>query len=94
MNNYATVEQAVELGLLEAEFHKICEILDRKPNFTELSIYSVMWSEHCSYKNSIKWLKTLPKDGPHMLVKASPLLALGPLLHKSTSIIAPKIPQV
>ena len=70
MNNYATVEQAVELGLLEAEFHKICEILDRKPNFTELSIYSVMWSEHCSYKNSIKWLKTLPKDGPHMLVKA------------------------
>ena len=70
MNNYATVEQAVELGLLEAEFHKICEILDSKPNFTELSIYSVMWSEHCSYKNSIKWLKTLPKDGPHMLVKA------------------------
>ena len=70
MNNYATVEQAVELGLLEDEYHKICEILDRKPNFTELSIYSVMWSEHCSYKNSIKWLKTLPKDGPHMLVKA------------------------
>ena len=54
MNNYATVEQAVELGLLEVEFHKICEILDRKPNFTELSIYSVMWSEHCSYKNSIQ----------------------------------------
>ena len=54
MHNYATVEQAVELGLLETEFHKICEILDRKPNFTELSIYSVMWSEHCSYKNSIQ----------------------------------------
>ena len=70
MNNYATVEQAVELGLIEDEYHKICDILKRKPNFTELSIYSVMWSEHCSYKNSIKWLKTLPKDGPHMLVKA------------------------
>ena len=44
--------------------------IGRTPNFTELSIYSVMWSEHCSYKNSIQWLKKLPKDGPHMLVKA------------------------
>lgn len=66
----ATVEQAKELGLLPEEFDKISEILGRTPNFTELSVYSVMWSEHCSYKNSIKWLKTLPKDGPHMLVKA------------------------
>ena len=66
----ATVEQAVELGLNEEEFEQICQILKRNPNFTELSIYSVMWSEHCSYKNSITWLKTLPKDGPHMLVKA------------------------
>lgn len=66
----ATVEQAVELGLLPEEFEKIKEILGRTPNFTEMSVYSVMWSEHCSYKNSIKWLKTLPKDGPHMLVKA------------------------
>ncbi|RYE03067.1 MAG: phosphoribosylformylglycinamidine synthase subunit PurL, partial [Sphingobacteriaceae bacterium] len=40
------------------------------PNFTELSIFSVMWSEHCSYKNSITWLKKLPKDGPRMLAKA------------------------
>lgn len=48
----------------------IKEILGRTPNFTETAIYSVMWSEHCSYKNSILWLKTLPKDGPHMLVKA------------------------
>ena len=69
MSNTATVEQAKELGLLEEEYNQICDILERKPNFTELSIYSVMWSEHCSYKNSIKWLKTLPKDGPHMLVK-------------------------
>ncbi|MCG8577395.1 MAG: phosphoribosylformylglycinamidine synthase subunit PurL [Flavobacteriales bacterium] len=66
----ATVEQAQELGLLAEEFELIKEILGRTPNFTELSVYSVMWSEHCSYKNSIFWLKTLPKDGPHMLVKA------------------------
>ena len=66
----ANLEQAVELGLLPEEFEKIKEILGRTPNFTEMSIFSVMWSEHCSYKNSIKWLKTLPKDGPHMLVKA------------------------
>lgn len=65
-----TVETAKELGLLPEEFDKIKGILGRTPNFNELSIYSVMWSEHCSYKNSIVWLKTLPKDGPHMLVKA------------------------
>ncbi len=66
----AGVEVAQELGLLAEEYDKIKDILGREPNFNELSIYSVMWSEHCSYKNSIVWLKTLPKDGPHMLVKA------------------------
>lgn len=66
----ATLEQALEMGLRNDEFDKIAEILGRTPNFTEMCVYSVMWSEHCSYKNSIKWLKTLPKDGPHMLVKA------------------------
>jgi phosphoribosylformylglycinamidine synthase len=66
----ATLEQAKEMGLMPQEFEKIKEILGRTPNFTEMCVYSVMWSEHCSYKNSIKWLKTLPKDGPHMLVKA------------------------
>lgn len=65
-----TVETATDLGLLPEEFERIKEILGRTPNFTELSIFSVMWSEHCSYKNSIVWLKTLPKDGPHMLAKA------------------------
>jgi len=65
-----TVDTAKKLGLLPEEFEKIKQILGRTPNFTELSIYSVMWSEHCSYKNSITWLKTLPKDGPHMLAKA------------------------
>lgn len=65
-----TVETAKELGLLPEEFDRIKEILGRVPNFTELSIFSVMWSEHCSYKNSIVWLKTLPKEGPHMLAAA------------------------
>ncbi|MCX6188872.1 MAG: phosphoribosylformylglycinamidine synthase subunit PurL [Bacteroidetes bacterium] len=66
----ATVEQAQQLGLRIDEFDKIQEILGRTPNFTELSIYSVMWSEHCSYKNSIAWLKTLPKKGEKMLAEA------------------------
>lgn len=65
-----TVEIAKELGLLPEEFETIKEILGRTPNFTELSIYSVMWSEHCSYKNSIVWLKTLPRGGAKMLVEA------------------------
>lgn len=69
-NQIATLEQAKQLGLLPEEFEKIKTTLGRTPNFTELSVYSVMWSEHCSYKNSITWLKTLPKDGPHMLAKA------------------------
>ena len=47
-----TVDTAVELGLRAEEFDHIKEILGRTPNFTELSVYSVMWSEHCSYKNS------------------------------------------
>ena len=76
-----TVESAKQLGLLPEEFEKIKSVLGRTPNFTELSLYSVMWSEHCSYKNSITWLKTLPKDGPHMLAKAGEenagLVAIG-----------------
>ncbi len=66
----ATLKQAQDMGLTSDEFSAIKKILDRTPNFTEMCIYSVMWSEHCSYKNSIKWLKTLPKDGDQMLVKA------------------------
>ncbi len=65
-----TLETAKDLGLLPEEYDRIKEILGRTPNFTELSIFSVMWSEHCSYKNSINWLKKLPKDGPRMLAKA------------------------
>ena len=66
----ATIEQAQEMGLLPEEFEKIKEILGRIPNFCELSVFGVMWSEHCSYKNSIVWLKKLPKEGSHMLVQA------------------------
>ena len=65
-----TFATAKKLGLLEEEFEKIKTILGRTPNFTELSIFSVMWSEHCSYKNSIKWLKTLPREGKYILAAA------------------------
>ncbi len=62
-----TVETAIEHGLTEAEFEEIKSILGRAPNFTELGIFSVMWSEHCSYKSSITELKKLPKEGKHIL---------------------------
>jgi len=65
-----TVDTAKKLGLTEEEFQRIEEILGRNPNFTELSIFSVMWSEHCSYKNSIVWLKKLPKTSDRMLAEA------------------------
>lgn len=65
-----TLSSGTQLGLTEEEIHLIVSKLQREPNFTELCIFSVMWSEHCSYKNSIKWLKTLPREGENMLVKA------------------------
>ncbi|MCL2064139.1 MAG: phosphoribosylformylglycinamidine synthase subunit PurL [Candidatus Cloacimonetes bacterium] len=61
---------ALEHGLTEDEYNKVLEKLGRVPTFTELGIISVMWSEHASYKNSIKYIKTLPKDSPAMLSKA------------------------
>lgn len=64
------LELALEHGLTEQEYGWICETLGRTPTFVELGIYSVMWSEHCSYKNSIKILKTLPRDGDALLVGA------------------------
>jgi len=69
-----TQETAEQLGLLPEEFEKIKYILGRTPNFTELSIYSVMWSEHCSYKNSIHWLKQLPRKGGLVIACIGPLL--------------------
>ena len=65
-----TSETAKELGLTHAEYEQICGVLGRIPTYTELGIYSVMWSEHCSYKNSILQLKTLPRSGGRMLVEA------------------------
>lgn len=65
-----TAKTAQELRLTEEEFELIKQKLGRTPNFNELCAFSGMWSEHCSYKNSIKWLKTLPREGGRMLVKA------------------------
>jgi phosphoribosylformylglycinamidine synthase II len=65
-----TVKTAQQLRLTEQEFELIKQKLGRTPNFNELCAFSGMWSEHCSYKNSIKWLKTLPREGGRMLVKA------------------------
>ena len=65
-----TVKTAQQLRLTEEEFELIKQRLGRTPNFNELCAFSGMWSEHCSYKNSIKWLKTLPREGGRMLVKA------------------------
>jgi phosphoribosylformylglycinamidine synthase len=64
------LDAAIEHGLSEDEFHKIQKYLGRMPTFTELGIYSVMWSEHCSYKNSILEIKKLPNEGPQLLVGA------------------------
>src|SRR5688500_15273527 len=65
-----TVNTAAQLRITAEEFELIKQKLKRTPNFNELCAFSGMWSEHCSYKNSIKWLKTLPRDGKRMLVKA------------------------
>src|SRR6266487_444051 len=65
-----TEEVVQRHGLTSEEFQRIKKILGREPNFTELGIFSVMWSEHCSYKNSRKELKKFPTTGPNILVKA------------------------
>jgi phosphoribosylformylglycinamidine synthase subunit PurL len=65
-----TVKTAEQLRLTAEEFELIKQKLGRTPNFNELCAFSGMWSEHCSYKNSIRWLKTLPREGGRMLVKA------------------------
>lgn len=70
MHMEVTVNTAAQLRITEQEFELIKSKLKRTPNFNELCAFSGMWSEHCSYKNSIKWLKTLPRDGKRMLVKA------------------------
>ena len=62
-----TIEDALEHGLSRDEFNNIQEILGRPPTYTELGIFSSMWSEHCSYKSSKKWLKTLPTSGENVI---------------------------
>lgn len=64
------LDLAKQHGLLEEEYQRILDILGRVPTYTELGIFSVMWSEHCSYKNSIAVLKTLPRSGGRLLAKA------------------------
>ena len=70
MNHTATSVTAEDIkthGLSESEYAKILELLGRAPNMVELGIFSVMWSEHCSYKSSKKWLKTLPTTAPWVI---------------------------
>ena len=54
-------------GLKPDEYDRVVQLLGREPNLTELGIFSVMWSEHCSYKSSRVYLKTLPTEGPRVL---------------------------
>ena len=65
MNGLAVAQ---ELGLSNSEYEKIEELLKREPNYTELGLFSAMWSEHCSYKNSKKLLKLLPKEGKKVFI--------------------------
>jgi phosphoribosylformylglycinamidine (FGAM) synthase-like enzyme len=62
-----TPEIVAEHGLSEEEYANVLRILNREPNLTELGIFSVMWSEHCSYKSSKHWLKTLPTEAPWVI---------------------------
>ncbi|MEC8727457.1 MAG: AIR synthase related protein, partial [Pseudomonadota bacterium] len=64
---HTTVDQARDMGLSAEEFDRICQRLGRIPNLTELGIFSAMWSEHCSYKSSRRWLKTLPTTGDQVI---------------------------
>ena len=62
-----TPELIANHGLKPDEYDLILEIIGREPTFTELGIFSAMWNEHCSYKSSKKWLRTLPTDGPQVI---------------------------
>lgn len=62
-----TLELIRKHGLNQEEYQRILELLDREPTYTELGIFSAMWNEHCSYKSSKKWLRTLPTEGPQVI---------------------------
>ena len=63
-----TADEVAQHGLTPAEYQKIIELMGREPNITELGVFSVMWSEHCSYKSSRVHLKRLPVTGPRVIV--------------------------
>ena len=68
MNDPSITKELVEShGLKPDEYHLIISIINRVPTFTELGIFSAMWNEHCSYKSSKKWLRTLPVEGPQVI---------------------------
>ncbi|MFH5577924.1 phosphoribosylformylglycinamidine synthase II, partial [Listeria monocytogenes] len=56
-----------EMGLTDSEYELVCSILGREPNYTETGLFSVMWSEHCSYKNSKPVLRKFPTEGKQVL---------------------------
>ena len=67
-NDIAITPEMVEAhGLKEDEYQRIIDLIGREPSFTELGIFSAMWNEHCSYKSSKKWLRTLPTEGPQVI---------------------------
>ena len=68
MNEPGITKELIEIhGLKPEEYELIKSIIDRTPTFTELGIFSAMWNEHCSYKSSKKWLRTLPTEGPQVI---------------------------
>ena len=66
-NNLINAKTIIDHGISKSEYNLILKILKREPNLLELGIFSVMWSEHCSYKSTKKWLKTLPVSGPQVI---------------------------
>ncbi len=67
-NNYPITEDLIaDHGITSDEYERILELTGREPTYTELGIWSAMWNEHCSYKSSKKWLKTLPTEGPRVI---------------------------
>src|SRR6266699_1849594 len=80
-----TPELVKQHGLTPEEFDRIKKILGRDPNFTELGIFSVMWSEHCSYKNTRRELKKFPTTGPNIIIQAPSSLSKAPRLASAVS---------
>ncbi|MEO1676787.1 MAG: phosphoribosylformylglycinamidine synthase subunit PurL [Pseudomonadota bacterium] len=76
-----TPQIVADHGISDQEYAEILRILNREPNITELGIFSAMWNEHCSYKSSKKWLRTLPTEGPQVICgpgENAGVIAIGP----------------